>query len=111
MARRADGREKGAYRKIEIETRFLKDGFIKTPIEPRKPGTKFREAETEAEAGRKKYYKAEPKPSPSKTTFKEAEAEAKANNFRMFGSRSLPGSKHFAKSPASGSQSQSRLPT
>ena len=37
----------------------MNQGFIKTPIEPRKPDTKFREAEAEAEAGRKKYYEAE----------------------------------------------------
>ena len=65
MARRADGGEKGACRQIEIEAKFMNEGFIKTPIELRKPGTKFREAE--AEAGRKNYY--------------EAEAEAEANNF------------------------------
>ena len=38
------------------------------PIRPRKPHTKFREAETEAEASRKNYYEAE------------AEAEAIKNN-------------------------------
>ena len=59
MARRADGGEKGACRQIEIEAKFMNEGFIKTPIEPRKPGTKFREAKAEAEAGRKNYYEAE----------------------------------------------------
>ena len=33
--------------------------FIKAPIEPREPGTKFREAEADAEAGRKNYCEAE----------------------------------------------------
>ena len=37
----------------------MNEGFIKTPIEPRKPGTKFREVEAEAEAGSKSYYEAE----------------------------------------------------
>ena len=37
----------------------MNEGFIKTPIELRKPDKKFREAEAEAEAGRKKYYEAE----------------------------------------------------
>ena len=37
----------------------MNDGFIKTPIEPRKPDPKFREAEAEAEASRRKYYEAE----------------------------------------------------
>ena len=37
----------------------MNEGFIKTSMEPRKPGTKFREAEAEAEAGRKNYYEAE----------------------------------------------------
>ena len=32
---------------------------MSVPIEPRKPDTKFREAEAEAEAGRKQYYEAE----------------------------------------------------
>ena len=46
-------------RRKEIEAKFINKGFVKTPIEPRKPGTKFREAEAEAEAGRKNYYEAE----------------------------------------------------
>ena len=37
----------------------MNEGFIKTPIEPRKPDTKFGEAETEAEACCKKYHEAE----------------------------------------------------
>ena len=37
----------------------MNEDFIKTPIEPRKPGTQFLEAEAEAEAGRKNYYEAE----------------------------------------------------
>ena len=40
--------------------KFVNEGFTETSIEPRKPDSKFREAETEAEAGRKKYYEAEP---------------------------------------------------
>ena len=32
---------------------------MRAPIEPRKPDTKFWEAEAEAEAGRKQYYEAE----------------------------------------------------
>ena len=37
----------------------MNEGFIKTPVEPRKPYTKFREAETETETDVKKYYEAE----------------------------------------------------
>ena len=44
---------------MEIEMKFVNEGFIKTPIEPWKPDTKFREAETETEAGCKKYHEAE----------------------------------------------------
>ena len=45
---------------MEIETKFVNEGFIKTPIELWNSDTKFRrEAETEAEAGRKRYYEAE----------------------------------------------------
>ena len=45
---------------MEIETKFVsEEDFIKTLIEPRKPDTKFRETETEAEASRKKYCEAE----------------------------------------------------
>ena len=47
--------------------KFANEGFIKTPTEPLKSDTKFREAETEAEAGCKKYHEAE------------AEAEASKN--------------------------------
>ena len=54
----------------------MNEGFIKTPIEPRKPDTKFQEAEAEAEASRKNITKPKPKPNPSKTAFKEAEVEA-----------------------------------
>ena len=72
-----DEGEKGACRHIEIEAKFMNEGFIKTPIEPQKPGTKFREASAEAEAGRKNYSEAEF----SKNSIKEAEAEAKSNNF------------------------------
>ena len=32
---------------------------MKTPIDSRKPDTKLREVDTEAEAGRKKYHEAE----------------------------------------------------
>ena len=39
----------------------MNEGFIKTPIEPQKPDTKFREAQTEAKADCKKYYEAEAK--------------------------------------------------
>ena len=42
-----------------METKLMNEGFIKTPIEPRKRGTKFREAEAEPEAGCKNYYEAE----------------------------------------------------
>ena len=37
----------------------MNESFIRAPIEPWKPGTKFREAEAEDEAGRKNYYEAE----------------------------------------------------
>ena len=79
VARRADGGEKGACRQIDIETKFMNEVFVKTPIEPRKPGTKFWEAKAEAEAGRKIYYEAEAES--IKKAFKEAEAETEANNF------------------------------
>ena len=75
----------------------MNEGFIKTPIEPRKPDTKFREAETEAEAGRKKYHEAEVEAEAIKKAFKEAEAEA--NNVLMLGSRSRLGSQHFRENP------------
>ena len=52
-------RQKESPAEIEIETKFVNEGFIQTSIEPRKPDTKFREAETEVKAGRKKYYEAE----------------------------------------------------
>ena len=42
---------------MEIEMKFVNEGFIKTPIEPWKPDTKFRETETEA--GCKKFHEAE----------------------------------------------------
>ena len=77
----------------------MNEGFIKKPIETRKPDTNIREAKTEAEAGRKNITKPKPKPNPSKTTFDEAEAEAEANKFRMLGSRSGPGSQHFREKP------------
>ena len=64
-----------ACRQIEIETQFMNEGFNKTPVEPRKPHTKLREAE----ASSKKYYEAEGKS--IKKAFKEAEAKAEANNF------------------------------
>ena len=57
----------------------MNEVFIKTPIEPQEPDTKFWEAETEA--SRKNIAKPKPKPNPSKTASKEAEAEAEANNF------------------------------
>ena len=34
----------------------MNEGFIKTPIEPQNPDTKFLEAEAEAESSRKKKY-------------------------------------------------------
>ena len=37
----------------------MNESFIRAPIEPRKPDTKFRKAEAEDEAGRKNYYEAE----------------------------------------------------
>ena len=66
-----------------MKTKFVNEGFIKTHNEPRKPDTKSREAETEAEAGRKKKYcEAEAEAEfIKKTALKEAEAEAEANNF------------------------------
>ena len=48
-----------ACRKIEIKTELVNEGFVKTPIEPRKPAISFREAEAGAEAGRIKYFEAE----------------------------------------------------
>ena len=55
----------------------MNEGFIKMPIEPRKPDTKFREAKPRPKPTVKNITK--PKPNPSKTAFKEA--EAKGNNF------------------------------
>ena len=77
----------------------MNEGFIKTPIEPRKSDTKLREIKTEAEASRKKSYEAEAEDESIKTAFKDAEAEAEANNFRMLGSRSRHGSQHFREKP------------
>ena len=57
----------------------MNEGLIKTPIEPRMPDTKFREAETEAEAVHKNITK--PKPKPSNTACKDAKADSEANNF------------------------------
>ena len=64
-------------REVEIETKFVDEGFIKTPVN--------RESQTQ------KSGKPEPKPKPAvkkeaeaksiKTAFKEAEAEADANDF------------------------------
>ena len=71
----------------------MNEGVIKTTIEPRRPDTKFREAETEAKPDVKDITK--PKPNPSKTAFKEAETEAEARNFSILGSRSRPRSQHF----------------
>ena len=51
------------------------------PIQSRKPDTKFWEAETEAEAGRKTILQSKPRLNPSKTACKEAEAETEANSF------------------------------
>ena len=45
---------------MEIETKFVNESLVKMPIELQKPDTKFRKAETEADAARKKYYEAEP---------------------------------------------------
>ena len=59
MTRRADRGEGVAYKLIELETKFVDEGCIKTPIELRKPNTKFLEAEAEAEAGCKKCCEAE----------------------------------------------------
>ena len=70
---------------MEIETKFVNEGFIKTPSEPRKSDTKFREAETEAEACRKemsrsrshqKQHLRKPKPRTKSTPFDCLEAEA-----------------------------------
>ena len=72
----------------------MNEGFIKMPIEPLKPATKFREAE----AGHKNITK--PKPNPSKTALKEAKAQAKTSNFWMLGNQSRPGSRHFCKKPS-----------
>ena len=70
-----------ASRYIEIEIKFVNHIFIKRPIKPPKPGTKFRKTKTEAEAGCKNVTKSKPMPNPSKTAFKEAEAKTEANNF------------------------------
>ena len=60
----------------------MNEGFIKTPIEPQNPDTKFLEAEAEAESSCKKNItKTKLRPNPSKTAFKEAEAETEANDF------------------------------
>ena len=42
-----------------MKTELVNEGFVKTPIEPRKQDIRFREAETEAEAGSMKYFEAE----------------------------------------------------
>ena len=75
---------------MEIKAKFvIEEGFIKTSIGWRKPGTKLRAAEAEklstevghkAEASCKKNI-VKPKLNSSKTAFKDAKAEAKANNF------------------------------
>ena len=83
---------------MKIETKFVNEECFKkkTPIEPRKPDTKFREAEKEAEASHKKILRSRSRGRiHQKTAFKEAEAEAEASNFRMLGSRSRPGSQYF----------------
>ena len=51
-------------RLIEMETKFMNEGFIKTPIEPRKPD-------------KKKYGKPKPRPKPA-VKYYEAEAEAES---------------------------------
>ena len=71
-----------ACRQIEIETQFMNEGFNKTPVEPRKPHTKLREAEasrkniTKPKPNPSKKRLRKPKPRPKPTTFECLEAEA-----------------------------------
>ena len=98
----ASGFEAEAKHEAEIETKFVTEGFIKTPVEPRKPDTKFQEAKTEAEAGRKNITR----PNPSKRVFKKVEAEADSKNFECLEADIGLEVSIFARSPASGSRSQ-----
>ena len=76
MARLADGGEKGRLQVNRNRNEVVNEGFIKTPIEPGKPDTKFWEAEAKAEIGRENITKPKPKPKPLEAAFKEAEADA-----------------------------------
>ena len=80
MARRAERVEEGRLQ-VNRNRNEACESFIKTPIEPRKPDTKFRKAETEAEASLKIFLRSRSRSRIHKTTFEEAEAETEASNF------------------------------
>ena len=94
-------------RQIEIETKFVNEGFVK--MQNRiliSSGFLFDRGSQQQNSGKLKpkpkpsvkiITKLNSKPKPSKIVFQEADAEAEANRSRMFGSRSRPGSQHFRK--------------